>query len=254
IIGGTEVPDHKYPWMTYLVTRICGQYYGCGGSIIDERHVLTAAHCVHGADLALYRVGSNLEVDYLNETTGAAECYFAHENYTTDTYQNDVAVIRLKKPLRFSYTVRPVCVAPRRLKIDENKNITIVGWGVTENGTTTKELRETNVTYYNFNECNESWGGIVNNIIQFCASDPGHGPCFGDSGGPAMQKHYFRNVIFGVTSYIAVPCATYRNSVYGYVPGFYEWIQSKVRHRCDHKLNEKVNVQRSNVNPKRSFV
>ena len=48
IYGGEEALPHEYPWNVYVSLYRGGKFYGCGGSLISNQHVLTAAHCVGG--------------------------------------------------------------------------------------------------------------------------------------------------------------------------------------------------------------
>ena len=48
IIGGTEAGINEFPWQAGLLILVSGKYYSCGGSLINNRWVLTAAHCADG--------------------------------------------------------------------------------------------------------------------------------------------------------------------------------------------------------------
>lgn len=111
IVGGVETLVNQYPWMALLMYR--DQFY-CGGSVINSRYVLTAAHCIDKFDISKMSVRI-LEHDWksTNETKTQdfkVEYTLKHIGYSTTNYNNDIALIKLKTPIRFQDSMRPVCL------------------------------------------------------------------------------------------------------------------------------------------------
>lgn len=108
IVNGFEANPHSFPWAVSL------QYKGvhdCGGVIIDEWHILTAAHCLdYSDDLQNYfaRVGAHHK--YTSGELMPIAKLFLHPNYDEQRSSDDIGIIRLAAPIRFSQDVQPICL------------------------------------------------------------------------------------------------------------------------------------------------
>jgi secreted trypsin-like serine protease len=133
--------------------------FGCGSSLINNRFVVTAAHCVTSEDIprryqpTLVRLGEwNTATDQDCDTSdGTPDCVdepvqdigiakiIAHESYrkSDPNMHNDIALIRLRQPATFNFYVSPVCLpltVTLRRKNPINSFATVAGWGYTEEG------------------------------------------------------------------------------------------------------------------------
>src|SRR5690348_2003953 len=102
IIGGVNTTPAEHPWHVALVNPTQGKFSPCGGSLITDRHVLTAAHCVKGQTLRTLAVniGPKTRTDTSrNGVIIAARRLYVHPRYDGNRIKNDVAIIELVKPV-----------------------------------------------------------------------------------------------------------------------------------------------------------
>ncbi|XP_001845720.2 trypsin-1 [Culex quinquefasciatus] len=188
IVGGTETAVNQYPWMTML--QYGGTFY-CGGSLISDRHVLTAAHCVHGFNASKISVvlldhdrSSTTEAETI---TGKVSRVIKHNGYNSNNYNSDIAVLVLQKPVSFNEKLRPVCL-PDMKKSFTGYDGLVTGWGATsENGQVSVNLQEVMVPIMSNADCKKSGYGdkrITDNMLCAGFAEGKKDSCQGDSGGP----------------------------------------------------------------------
>ncbi|KAG7175673.1 Proclotting enzyme-like 12 [Homarus americanus] len=141
IVGGQEAAVGAWAWQAALLLN--GRLF-CGGSLINDRYILTAAHSsdvtIHLSEHSLNTSGETPLV-VRNVST-----IIIHGQYSSSTMINDIALLKLSTPLQVNATVMPVCLPPRRRKYSW-KNATVTGWGTTSYGGSISDvLREVNVT------------------------------------------------------------------------------------------------------------
>ncbi|XP_076630161.1 trypsin-1 [Colletes latitarsis] len=187
IVGGNAVSIEKVPHQVSLQSSGFGF---CGGSIISDQWVVTAAHCmVYPADWITVRAGSATKSS--GGTLHKVSEVIVHENYVTNWYgvpENDVAVMRVSTPFKMDRTRQPIKLFRQNEEAREGISASVTGWGATrEGGSTTDVLQEVSVPIVSKRSCNEaykSYGGVPEG--QICAAVPegGKDACQGDSGGP----------------------------------------------------------------------
>ncbi|XP_003513589.1 transmembrane protease serine 12 [Cricetulus griseus] len=213
IIGGTRATIGAWPWLVSLQVQD-GNFlvHICGGALVRDRWVLTAAHCTKEAsDPFKWRavIGAN---DLSQSSTYVRNirvvAIVIQPDFILETFVNDIALFRLRKAVRYNDYIQPICLPFDVFqKLDQNTSCFISGWGRTkEEGNGTNILQEAKVHFISREICNSkmSYGGVIPNT-SFCA---GHengtfDTCRGDSGGPLMcylpeHKRYF---VMGITSY-----------------------------------------------------
>ncbi|XP_064096859.1 trypsin-like [Macrobrachium nipponense] len=247
IVGGQVVtPKHKYPWLASIYSRN-GDTFFCGASVIDDRHILTAAHCmfrkfVYPLSRDEVRVGladHNL-ISTADDIPGVTkkveiEDYVVHEQYNSTTSENDIAVIRLKEPLSLTADgpIRPICLPADDSMTYEGDNGIVAGWGKLQS----TDSAGTNVSYevsvpILSPDCPGEFPSdyvITQNNICAGLVEGGKDSCQGDSGGPLVVLEGQTYTHVGVVSF-GDGCAKPNSpGIYTRTSKYLDWIKSKTQ-------------------------
>lgn len=243
VVGGERSLSRKqWPWLASIF-EWDGTHYKqkCGAALIAENWVVTASHCLiktNPSDL-LIKFGSDdiAEESDLVVKRGASKLIL-HEQFSTVTFANDIALIRLNERVAFSSNIIPVCL-PRRLVNEslEGSKATLIGWGrLTEEGPMPNHLRFVNVTVISNKKCADEYSqvGFVEPLSSsFICSYEGNGEkdaCEGDSGGPLVYLNDGQFNLIGTVSWgIGSNCARkHQPTVYSRVTDFVDWIDNQI--------------------------
>jgi len=217
----------------------------CGGTIISDRYILTASHCVQSyrrTPSEVYIAISKTVIDPVDLASSSSsfrmevETIMMHPDYNPFTINNDVALIKLKKRVRIT-SIPPAC-----LPADENNdfagmNGTVVGWGALEESSqdTSKRLQQVTIPILENKRCIEdtndhNYDRLTPNML--CAGvleQGGQDSCQGDSGGPLVVGFSSREVLVGVVSW-GVGCARPKSpGVYARVSRYVNWIKENTK-------------------------
>lgn len=255
ILGGNKTAINAYPWTALLVVkpRFGGsESFACGGSLISERFVLTAAHCFRElpdwAHVVRVRLGEwdlkseedcnddNLCTDKPVDVDVGS--YVVHEGYDSKNIHNDVALIKLDKPVIFTEFISPVCL-PLTEELQnqafEGKQFTVIGWGTTERGQEAQGVYgsryklEVNVPGAGLETCREVYPNLKDS--ELCAGgEAGKDSCQGDSGGclvaPESDGYWYQ---YGVVSW-GLGCGNQGvPGVYARVSSFVDWVKMNMK-------------------------
>ncbi|XP_064106740.1 chymotrypsinogen A-like isoform X1 [Macrobrachium nipponense] len=237
IVGGHPTGQNEYPWQVAIAWPGNNDFqdFYCGGSVINKRFVLTAAHCgvifedqvIVGAHSWLSPLTSGRRVNI--------ETVIKHEQYNPETKENDIALVKLAEDLNFTDTrVAAVCLPTvGTQETYAGMKAIATGWGSLDYGTPVfpSELQEVEVDVVNNSVClgsNGMFSVITDNMLCAGSDAGGNGTCQGDSGGPLVVETGGIFTQIGATS-LGIGCGSENfYGVYTRLTSYVDWISSKV--------------------------
>uniref|UniRef100_A0A0A1XE27 Serine protease SP24D n=1 Tax=Zeugodacus cucurbitae TaxID=28588 RepID=A0A0A1XE27_ZEUCU len=197
IANGITAAPGQFP--STVSVRVGGAH-SCGGALISQNFVVTAAHCVYSIPASFLTV----QAGTINRTeTGViagVTKVIPHPDYY---YDNDIALLELDTALNYSDIIQPIPLAA--LEVPAGEQVTISGWGRVQDGGPLSEILQysRSLKTLSYEECARV-NGPVNYGIQCLEKSENNGFCDGDDGGPAVHK----GVLIGIASYYSGVCGS----------------------------------------------
>ncbi|XP_075166427.1 trypsin-1 [Haematobia irritans] len=222
IIGGEFASPGQFPHQVSL--QLKGRHH-CGGSLISENFIVTAAHCTIGQNPGLMKVivGTTDLLSSEGQTLNIAK-FIIHPQYNPQSQDYDLSLIKLAEPVTLgTKMVDKIQLADKDTNFAADTMATISGYGaINGNLQLPNKLKYANVQLWSRDYCNpQNIPGITDRMI--CAGHPSGqvSSCQGDSGGPLTVE----NKLFGVVSWGFGCGAQGKPAMYTYIGALRSWIK-----------------------------
>ncbi|XP_044077859.1 coagulation factor IXb [Siniperca chuatsi] len=236
IVGGYEANPGEIPWQVSLMAHSATLHRAqpfCGGSLLSELWVITAAHCLIETKQGFFvRVGEhdvNLDEGPERDHVVAEQHSHPLYDYKKSPYNHDIALLKLASPVELSNQRRPICLGPKDFienLLRESSSSLVSGWGRLKfQGPEATKLQKLHVPYVERTLCKQSSRDHITRFM-FCAGylNIQMDSCQGDSGGPHATLYKGTWFLTGIVSWGEECAMDGKYGIYTRVSRYYSWI------------------------------
>ncbi|XP_075386958.1 cathepsin G-like [Tenrec ecaudatus] len=223
IIGGREARPHSHPYMAFLQIQSQDGASICGGFLVREDFILTAAHC-SGSSINAILGAHNIKRSERTQQRIPVGRIIPHPNYNPQTQLNDIMLLKLGNRTQRNCFVSPVALPRSQTRLQPGTVCTAAGWGRVNLNQKTSILQDVQLQVQTDQECHNRFRQY-RSLMQICVGSPRERKSvfLGDSGGPLVCN----NVAQGIVSY-GNPNAR-PPAVFTKIGNFLPWIRSTMR-------------------------
>ncbi|XP_017012397.2 brachyurin [Drosophila takahashii] len=238
IFGGDVGNPHCFPYQVGMLLQRPKGLYWCGGSLISEKHVITAAHCVDMAKRALVFLGAN-EIKNAKEK-GQVRLMVPSENFqiyptwNPKRLKDDIALVRLPHAVSFNERIHPIQLPKRHYEYRSFKNKLAIasGWGRYATGVhaISNVLRYVQLQIIDGRTCKSNFPLSYRGTNICTSGRNARSTCNGDSGGPLVlqRRHSKKRVLVGITSFGSIyGCDRGYPAAFTKVASYLDWISDE---------------------------
>ncbi|KAG7469189.1 hypothetical protein MATL_G00126300 [Megalops atlanticus] len=227
IVNGENAVPGSWPWQVSLQEST--GFHFCGGSLISQYWVVTAAHCGvspsrHRVILGEHNRQSNTEQIQVKFIAKA----ITHPYYNRQNFNNDITLLKLSSPAQMTPRVSPVCLATSSTSVPSGTLCVTTGWGRTGTTSSPHYLQQVALPLLSPAQCKQYWGQNRITDAMICAGASGVSSCQGDSGGPLVCERSGVWSQVGIVSWGTSNCNVRAPAVYARVSYLRNWIDQTV--------------------------
>lgn len=240
VLGGTDAKRGAWPWQVAVYTS--SNTFVCGGSVINPLWLVTAAHCFEDDKQYYFVIGdtdrSKIEGSEFKFTPARIIKHPQYGSSNTRKNDNDIALVKLTKPILFGTYIAPVCLPKQDVEVNAGTKCFVTGWGQTSFVKPAAiKLQQVQMTTVTADSCKQKLAtapGTRSNEItpeMLCADgNYNETACHGDSGGPFVCETGGSWVLQGIVSFGSTRCAVQdMYLVLTKVSKFISWINSAIK-------------------------